>query len=207
MVKAERRLVGRVGQQLGEGALGHDQVGQVGTIVGFGLLVILLHLAHFFLQLSICSMGAVFFSRSPGLRSARCSGGVTLSRASAWATAMVLLAIISATASTWHAAFMLRGMRVPSGVKCLSCSSSMASGQKPSSRLMRRLVELSLTLNDRTRHSLLTHRWTARRIMHSIDRCCTACRKDCRCQSGKGSVWRKTCAIAATDVCPNGRKE
>jgi XRE family transcriptional regulator, fatty acid utilization regulator len=41
----------------------------------------------------------------------------------------------------------------------------MASGQMPSSRLMRRLMELRLTLKARARRSLLTPRSMARRIM------------------------------------------
>lgn len=97
---------GFVGQQLGQVALGHNQVEQVGAVVGFCFLVPLLHLAH-------------LFSRSAGLKSARCSGGVALSRASACATVMVLLAIIISIASTWRAAFMLRRMRVTPVIQAL----------------------------------------------------------------------------------------
>ena len=78
---------------------------------------------------------------------------------------MVLLATISSTASTCRAAFMLRSTRVTSGVNCLSCNRAMASGQMPSSRLMRRLMELRFTPKARARRSLLTPRSMARRIM------------------------------------------
>ena len=84
---------------------------------------------------------------------------------------MILLNILSKPVSmridtaTWRAAFMLRKMRVTSGVNWWSCSRAMASGQMPESRLMRRLMELRLTLKARARRSLLTPRSMARRIM------------------------------------------
>ena len=41
LVAADVALDGLVGQQLGEVALGHHQVEQVGAVVGFGLLYVL----------------------------------------------------------------------------------------------------------------------------------------------------------------------
>jgi hypothetical protein len=50
-MSADVALDGLVGQQLGEVALGHHQVEQVGAVVGFGLLILLLHLVHLLLEL------------------------------------------------------------------------------------------------------------------------------------------------------------
>ncbi len=47
---ADLALDDLVGQQLGEVALGQHQAEQVGAVVGFGLLVLLLHLVHLLLE-------------------------------------------------------------------------------------------------------------------------------------------------------------
>jgi hypothetical protein len=51
LVAADVALDGLVDQQFGEVVLGDHQVEQVGAVVGFGLLVLLLHLAHLLFQL------------------------------------------------------------------------------------------------------------------------------------------------------------
>ncbi len=98
-----------------------------------------------------------------GAVSVRCSGGVALSRASAWGPVILSAAIINSTASTWRAAFILRRKRVTSGLNCWSCKSSTAWGHTPCNKFTRVLMAERLTLNARAKRSLLTPLSIARR--------------------------------------------
>lgn len=69
LVAADVALDGLVGRQLGEVAIGHNQVEQVRAVVGFGFLVFSCTRLISFSSFSICAMVAVYWSRSAGLTS------------------------------------------------------------------------------------------------------------------------------------------
>lgn len=177
LVAADVALDGLVGLQIGEVALGHHQrivvIRQVGAVLDSASWYFSCTWLISFSSFSICSMGAVFFSRSAGFKSVRCSGGVALSRASARATVMAHLGgALASSGPEWNLAGGLHvaqdachvwdDLLVLQQLDCLGADTFELVAQLGNSAID---GARGTTLNVRAKRSLLTPRSMARRIM------------------------------------------